>query len=432
MSSVNQYLWRGDPGRRYRALSKGARSVIAAAALSGAIAACGSSSSASGGSGSTKGPVLIGVSISLSGDFSSDGHATQQGYQTWAAWQNAHGGILGRPVKLVFLSDGSIPTQVLTNYQDLITSRHVNFVLGPFSTLLTQPASVIANRYGYVMLEGAGGGPSVFHQGLHNVFDVSPSASQAFNSFGEWVAATQPKQSIAYATLDDPFLKPGVDGVRAYLQAHGFGTGTYKVYPAETSDHSPITSAIVNSGAKIVVVGSTPPDGEAIIQEMMQAGYNPRLLIEASGPDQGAQFVKAIGAKNTEGIMVGATWYPTAKEPGNAGMVQEYLKLFGSTVHNDPNQISSDVPEAFSAGQVLAEAVNQSKTLDNAKLETYLHSGARFASVQGPVQFASNGQNSAARAFTFQWQHQKLVPVLPVGQAGTVAVEASKPKWGAS
>ena len=114
------------------------------------------------GSGTSTGPITIGISVSLSGDFSGDGLATKQGYETWAAFQNAHGGILGRKIKLDFLSDGSSPTQVITNYQKLITVDHVNFVMGPYSTLLTKPASVIANRYGYVMIEGIGGGPSVF------------------------------------------------------------------------------------------------------------------------------------------------------------------------------------------------------------------------------------------------------------------------------
>jgi len=58
------------------------------------VAACGASSS--GGSGSSSGPITVGISVSLSGDFSGDGLATKQGYETWAAFQNAHGGILGR------------------------------------------------------------------------------------------------------------------------------------------------------------------------------------------------------------------------------------------------------------------------------------------------------------------------------------------------
>src|SRR5436190_989844 len=144
------------------------------AALS--LAACGGSSS--GGSAgqngsSSKAPIVVGTSLSLSGDFAADGQAFQRGYQLWANDVNAKGGILGHKVKLQILSDASKPDQVVSNYQKLIGSDHDALVLGPFSTLLTVPASKIGNRYGYAFVEGAGGGPAVLATRLKSVFDGS-------------------------------------------------------------------------------------------------------------------------------------------------------------------------------------------------------------------------------------------------------------------
>ena len=115
-------------------------------------------------------PIKIGISVSLSGDFSADGKATEQGYQLWADTINKSGGLDGRQVKLDFLSDASSTTQVVTNYQKFITVDHDDLVLGPYSTLLTKPASVVANRYGYAFMEGSGGGPSVFTPGIAQHF----------------------------------------------------------------------------------------------------------------------------------------------------------------------------------------------------------------------------------------------------------------------
>jgi hypothetical protein len=105
---------------------------------------------------SHKAPITIGISLSFSGDFSDDSKYFEQGYHLWADEVNAQGGLLGRPVKLDILSDASSPEQVVTNYQRLITVDHVDLIAGPFSSLLTKPASVIANRFGYAMVEGAG------------------------------------------------------------------------------------------------------------------------------------------------------------------------------------------------------------------------------------------------------------------------------------
>ena len=85
------------------------------------FSACGGSSTTSSSSSQPKTPIKIGISLSLSGDFSADGLAFQQGYQLWADTVNKNGGILGRQVKLDIVSDASSTTQVVTNYQKLIT-----------------------------------------------------------------------------------------------------------------------------------------------------------------------------------------------------------------------------------------------------------------------------------------------------------------------
>jgi branched-chain amino acid transport system substrate-binding protein len=387
------------------------------------LAAC----SVGGGSSSAQGPIKIGVSLSLSGDFSADGKAFQQGYQLWADDVNKNGGLLGRQVQLKFLSDASSPQQVTTNYQTLITQDKVDLVFGPFSTLLTKPASVIANRYGYALVEGAGGGPSVFTQGLHNVFDVSLPVANNLNSFANYIAAmpasSRPK-TAAYATEDDPFTQPQVDTARAILEAAGVTTAYYKVYPAETTDFTPIAASIINSKAQVVVTGTLLPDVSAFIQAFHQQHFNPQAMIATAGPDQGTQFLTAIGgAATAEGVMVPNGWYPDLNAPGNAQMVSEYIAKYGG----DKSGISSDIPEAYAVGQVVAQAVTQNKSLDQTKLMATLHAGT-FTSVQGPVKFDSTGQNTQAQAYLFQWQNGQLIAVYPTNIA-TASPEFPKANW---
>src|ERR1700674_3142202 len=122
------------------------------------------------------GPITIGVSVSLSGDFSGDGKALRQGYDLWAQDINAKGGLLGHQVTMQYVDDASSTQQVVTNYQNLITQDKVALVFGPFSSLLTIPASVVTNRFGYAFAEPAGGGPQVFTRGLHSIFFVHAAA----------------------------------------------------------------------------------------------------------------------------------------------------------------------------------------------------------------------------------------------------------------
>ena len=192
---------------RARFLAFGTSALLATAL----VAACGGSSGKSAGSSSA--PILIGASLSLTGDFDADGQAYQRGYELWASDVNAHGGLLGRKVELVILNDDSSPTQVDTNYTDLITVKHVNLVFGPFSSLLTAPAAEVAHRYGFAFVEGAGGAPLVFSEKLPNVFDVSLPVADELDPFTTWLKslpASQRPATAAYPMANDPFATPQV------------------------------------------------------------------------------------------------------------------------------------------------------------------------------------------------------------------------------
>src|SRR5579884_2192839 len=250
-----------------------------------------------GGTNQPKTPILIGTSLSLSGDFSDDGKAFERGYQLWADYVNSHGGVLGRQVTLDILSDASSPNQVQTNYQKLITVDKVDLVFGPYSTLLTKPASLVANQYGFAMIEGAGGGPSVFDRGLNNVFDVSLPVANTLMSLAQYILSLPPSRrpaTAAYATEDDPFTEPQVDLVKLMLEQGGVKTVSYQVYPADTTNFTPIADNVIVSGAQLTVFGTQLPDITAFIGRFKQLHYNPRLLAATAGPDQGSAFLKAI------------------------------------------------------------------------------------------------------------------------------------------
>ena len=390
--------------------------------------ACGGATTSTG-TNQPKTPIKIGISLSLTGDFSADGQAFKQGYQLWANTVNKNGGILGRQVQLDILSDASSTTQVVTNYQKLITIDHCDIVFGPFSSLLTKPASVVANRYNYAFLEGAGGGPSVFTQGLHNLFDVSAPVANLLVSFAQYIQslpASQRPATAAYATQDDPFTQPQVDTAKSYLEQAGIKTVSYQVYPSETTDYTPIAQKMIASKADVIVTGTLLPDIVAYIQAFKQQHYNPKAIIATAGPDQGAQFTKAIGgATAAEGIFVpNGGWYPSINTFQNSQMVKDFLAQYGGTADN----ISSDVAEAFAVGQTFDQAATKIKSIDNTKLIAELHSGDTFQSVQGPEKFNDQGQNILATGYLFQWQKGALVSVYPASQA-TNTPEYPKPNW---
>jgi branched-chain amino acid transport system substrate-binding protein len=423
-------------------LSKNTFALSAATVLSvSVLAACSSSSSSSSSaatstssSPSSKAPITIGASLSLTGDFSADGQAFERGYQLWAADVNAKGGILGRQVQLKILNDSSSPTQVATNYQTLFAQDKVDLAFGPFSSLLTTPSASVAARYGFALVEGAGGAPSVFESPAnvsdHNVFDVSLPIEDEMLPFVSWIAsmpASQRPKTAAYPMADDPFADPPVQLAQQKLQALGVKTVYSKIFPEEVADYKAPADQVAASGAQVVVLGSTDvPTVAAFMQAFEQQHYNPKMFIAAAGPDQGAAFVSVVGKGNATGMMVPNGWYPGYANPASQAMVNEYVAKYGGS----PSDVNADVAEAYSVGQVMDEAVTTTGGTDNAKIITYLHSGVTINTVQGPVKFDSLGKNSSAAAFTFQWQKDTTFKqVLPVASTGSVAIINPKPNW---
>jgi branched-chain amino acid transport system substrate-binding protein len=396
------------------------KSLISAvvATVSLTVTACGGSTTST----APAAPIVIGVSVSLSGDFSGDGKALEQGYDLWAQDVNIRGGLVGHKVTMKYVDDASSTQQVVTNYQNLITTDKVALVFGPFSSLLTIPASTVVDRYGYAFPEPAGGGPNVFNRGLKSIFFVQPAAVEDnLVSYTKWLLslpAGQRPASVAYATQDDPFTQPQVDKAKSLLEAGGITTAYYKVYPAETTDFTPIALQVANSKADAVILGTQLPDAVAFAQTFIQQHYNPKTIIETTGPDQGSQYSDKLGA-NTEGIMVPAGWTPDATAYGNGTFVKEFIAKYGGTSAD----ISADAAEAYSVGQVVDQATQKANSIDNKKLIDTLHTGT-YQTVQGPMSFDATGKpQGGVGVYIEQWQGGKAIFVYP----STVA--AAQPEY---
>jgi branched-chain amino acid transport system substrate-binding protein len=413
----------------------------------GVLAACGGGGSSSPTAGMSApadtGPITIGASLSLTGGFQADGVAFQKGYELWAKDVNAHGGILGRQVKLTILDNKSSPNQVVTDYQTLISTDHVDLTFGPFTSLLTAAAESVAAHNGYAFVEGAGGAPAVFdaasNQADHNTFDVSLPVEDTIMPFVNYIAKLPPSErqglTAAYPMAQDPFAVPPVQLAEQKLNALHVKTlgGSSGIlaspFPEVPSSYGPAADAVAALHPDIVVLGSTDvPTVQAFMKAFEQKNYTPKMFIAASGPDQGAAFTSAVGAGNAAGVMVPNGWYPGFRNSVSQAMVSEYVKLYGGSASG----VNADVAEAYSVGQVAAQAIKATGGTDNTKIIQYLHSGVTLQSVQGPVQFNSLGENVAAVAFVFQWQDNgtKFVQVLPQGsQNGSVSILTTKPAW---
>jgi branched-chain amino acid transport system substrate-binding protein len=370
-------------------------------------------------------PLVIGASMSLSGDFADFADPAKKGYQLWAATVNAKGGVLGRKVSLKIVDDASNPTQVVTNYQNLITADHVNLVFGPFSSLLTIPASAIANRFGYAFIEPSGGGPAVFALHLHDLFLAQPapvvSSGDAFADYILSLPAGQRPRTAAYPSADDPFTAPIVAKVRQRLEASGIKTVYSQIYAAETVDMSPVVTRLVADKPDLIVSGTGGPDAVAEVKGMVQSHWTPKFLFFTNGPND-PTFLTKVGPANAEGIFSTGDWFPEANTAGNADFTKAYVAKYGGTAAG----IDPSAAEAFACGQLLELVAQRTGKVDNATIISALHQGT-WPTVEGNLSWDANGAPQGTD-IVVQWVGGRLQPVYPPDRARTSPI--AKPAWG--
>jgi branched-chain amino acid transport system substrate-binding protein len=401
-----------------------AATVIALGAL--ALSAC-SAGGGSGKSGATSSaPLKIGISLSLSGDFSDSGKAAQRGYQLWESVVNKAGGVLGRKVRLTIVDDASSPNQVVTNYTNLITQQKVDIVFGPFSSLLTVPASRVANRYHYSFIEPAGGGPSVFAQKLTNLFFVQPAATtkggDVFATYVLSLPAAQRPKTAAYVKLDDPFSAPIAENIRKRFEAAGIKTVYDQTYASETADMTPIISGVAAKNPDVVIGGSQEADAFAQMKAMIQLKFNPKWLFESNGANSPRDFPAAVGTTNTQGVFSSADWYAGSTIAGSKRFIADYVAKYGGSA----DQIDPTSAEAYSAGMLLQEVAKKTGKVDNATIVKTLHSGS-WPTLVGNLSWDKYGEPQGEYVLV-QWLAGKMTIVYPSSRAQHAPI-APKPNW---
>jgi branched-chain amino acid transport system substrate-binding protein len=362
------------------------------------------------GGGSGTGPIVIGISLPLTGDFSEPGKGIQRGYEAWAKVVNDGGGLLGRQVKLKFLDDQSSADRVVSDYEQLIGKDKVDLVFGPFSTRLVVPSARVAEEYGMLFVEPAGAAKQVFEQGFKNLFYAAPAvATEHYNHLARYLLAlpeaTRPR-TAAYASMDDPFAQSTAYGLKAKLEAGGIKTVVNEVYPPSTTDFSGIAAKIAASGADIVVGGSQYQDGVNLIIALQQLNYQPKLAAFSTAPTE-PEFAKAIGNK-AEGVLAPTGYTPQLKSPSNAEFVPRYTAQFGSPP-------AEDEANGYTTGQVVAAAVKAVGCAEQGECQKKLVAWVRANQVDtvvGPLKWDDKGRPQGAHMIQ-QWVGGKIQIVLP-------------------
>jgi branched-chain amino acid transport system substrate-binding protein len=352
-------------------------------------------------------PVKVGFSMALTGSVAANGKQLLAALEIWRDDVNAKGGLLNRPVELVYYDDQSNPNSVPGIYTKLISVDKVDALLGPYATNMVAPAMpiIMQNDKTTISLLAIGINKHFKYPKYFSMVAVGPRGPGAFSDgFFALAVEQKPKpQTVAIIAADAEFAKTAADGARDNAKAVGLSVIYDKSYPPNTMDFAPVMRAVQAVNADIVYVAAYPPDNVGIVRAAAEIGLAPKMF---GGAMIGLLVtpIKVQLGPMANGIIIGENFVPAQRFnfPGIADLLKRY-QAKAAVLGIDPLG-TNFVPFGYAAGQVLAKSIQETNTLDDNKRAEHIRSHS-FQTVVGEVAFGDDGEWARSRMYFTQFQN---------------------------
>jgi len=351
-------------------------------------------------------PIKIGLSLSLTGATAPAGRQVQTGLEIWRDHVNAQGGLLGRPVELVYYDDQANPANAPGIYAKLMGVDKVDLLIGPYSTNVIAAAlpAIIQNKRMTIGIFGLGANREYKYAKYFSMNSQGASPRNYSRGFYQLALQQQPKPTrVALVGADVEFSRNALDGARENAKEFGFNVVYERTYPLANTEYATIVRSMQAATPDIVYAATLPVDTVGLVRASSEVQFKPKLF--------GGAFLGLLvtGIKQQLGPLINGLvnneFYIPASSLQFAGtkeFFEEYQKrAAGAGV--DPLGFTYP-PYAYAAGQILAKAVTETKSLDDDKLADYIRRNT-IDTVIGPMSFGDDGEWKTPRIIYAQFQN---------------------------
>ncbi|HEY8872404.1 MAG TPA: amino acid ABC transporter substrate-binding protein [Stellaceae bacterium] len=354
-------------------------------------------------------PIKIGFSMELTGPFAVVGKTGLLAFKIWEEEINAKGGLLGRPVKLVYYDDQSNPSTVPGIYTKLIDIDKVDLLVSSYGTNLVVPAMPVAisHKRLFFGLFALAANEQFHYPKYFSMLPFGPDPVKTFaEGYFELALAQNPKpKTLAIVGADAEFQHKATDSARNHAKAAGLDIVYDRAYPPTTVDFTPIVRAIGSAQPDLVYLASYPSDTVGFLRAVSEVGLKTKMLGGGLAGLAAAAIKMQLG-EAANGVVNIELWEPveTMKFPGVMDFIKKYHER-APAEGVDPLGYFLP-PFAYSELQILGQVVEATKSLDEDKLTEYMHSHP-FMTIEGDIAFGPEGEWTEARPIWTQYHDIK-------------------------
>ncbi len=376
------------------------RVLILLLVICGLLAACGAPKEPS------KGEVFVYVAAPLSGFQANGGQTILGGVRLMAARLNNAGGLLGYKVTVVGMddeSDSEVAVAVADEIRQMLEGgQPVLGVVGHYNSGQTLAAMEIYKDLSLVVITPTASEMSLTQKGYRNFFRVNANDEAQAEVDAGFLVNTLGARRVAVVFNDDPYGQGLGELMAQKLTALGAEIAVRLQVAVEQADFAAEVAQIAAAAPDAVFYGGYEVEAPYLRVQLVEAGVAVPFLAS-----DGAFLSDTIDQAGiaAEGV------YVSAFAPSPEAVVDDaWIRDYRGVEYRNPDTYSVN---GYSAMKVLAEAVEQAKSFDAAKVADAIRGLDGVETPMGAIRYDADGDRQQQSIYIFQVQGGEWVQVYP-------------------
>ena len=357
-------------------------------------------------------PVKIGVVTPLTGTYAPIGQQVRWGLELATKEVNASGGILGRPVELIFEDSEANPAVATQKAEKLFQVSKVDFLTGMVNSGATLAVGQIAERNGRLASTTVSFSDAITGDKCSpNVFRVNARAGQQSAALAEWLAKDKgPGTAVYFLGPDYEMGRNTVAAFKSAIESRGMKTVGEVFAPLGNKDYSPFFGQMRAAKPAVLYTSVAGNDTARLFTQLDEYGLRKNLLIVGASGTVTSQNMGALG-KVADGYVTGVGYSPEIDSPANKKFVADFHAAYKA----DPDLYGTD---SYGLIYFYKTAVEKAKSTDTDKVRTAM-AGLKWQTPQGEKEMRAGDHQAIQDMYAVRVENGKfrIVSKVPGAQA---------------
>ncbi len=345
--------------------------------------------------------ITVAVVGPLTGQYAVVGEQMKRGAEMAVADINGHGGVLGKPLKLLAGDDVCDPKQARSVATEM-ANRGAVFVDGHYCSGSSIPASYVYADNGILQISPASTNPAftddAAKKGWNNVFRVCGRDDAQGRVAGQFIAANYKGKAVAIIHDKSAYGKGLADETKKAMNAAGLQEVMYEAISQGDKDFSALISKMKQANVALIYLGGYHTEAGLLVRQARQQGLEAPLM---SGDALVTEEFWKITGPSGEGTLM--TFPP---DPRNLAAARDVVAAFAKQGY-DPEGYTL---YTYAAMQVFTQAAEKAKSVKVDDLSKVLHED-KFTTVIGSLGFDEKGDVIGPDYIVYTWHDGKRVPI---------------------